>query len=128
MLLVLAAGWLYHEKSQSEQKLRPFEEIADRQFPKTPRDERLDRLANAVLSLSNEVWRAIERAQEKKAFTGGVVCKGRKIVLEGRPLAFVRVNFNRGTVEYNSGPMPDPQPPFEMWYEVAHTFGDIVIP
>ena len=74
------------------------------------------------------VEKTFSKESGRPTFTGVVFCKGRRIVLEGNPQAWVRIDLGRGTAEYNHGPPPDPLPPFEQSYEVANTFGNIVIP
>jgi hypothetical protein len=49
------------------------------------------------------------------------------IQLKGPPLAFVRVDLSRNTAAYDNGPPVIPFPPFEAWYRVDNTFGDIII-
>ena len=62
-------------------------------------------------------------------FTGKIWIKGRFISLVGsQKKAWVRVYLDTATAAYNDGPVPDPFPPYEMWYEVANTHGNIVIP
>lgn len=43
-------------------------------------------------------------------------------------LQFVKVRVDLGTAVYDIGPMPDPWPPFEVWYEVAFWPGDVIAP
>lgn len=42
--------------------------------------------------------------------------------------AWVKVKLDTCTAEYSDGPPPLPFPPFEVWYEVANTVGNIVVP
>jgi len=64
---------------------------------------------------------------DRTMFSGIAFVYGQMIQLKGPPLAFIRVDLSHGTAEYNLGPMPIPQPPLEMWFRTASTFGDIII-
>lgn len=61
-------------------------------------------------------------------FSGNVYVKGNLLPLGAPTQLWVRIRLDTGVATYSAGPPPIPFPPFEVWYYVPNTFGDIVIP